>query len=142
MIEKIDKLLNKINIRGLKVIILLTLIVCFLSANMLIIRGLYDNMHNYFGMNIIIGINIWYFLTYNCYCRFKRYQNYSARIILDSIFNLIIYIYFSLAVLFKPSSTISHIFDISVFYSQIENIVILLGAGFSIIYFIYIYIRK
>lgn len=142
MVEKVDRILNKINIKGLKVITFLALIVCFLSANMLIIRGLYDNMHTYFDMNIIVGINVWYFLTYICYYRFQRDKIVSAKIILESIFNLIVFIYFSLPVLFKPSSAIAHFFDISVYYSQIENFVFLLGAGFSIIYFIYLYISR
>jgi hypothetical protein len=135
MIEKIDNLLNKINLKGLKVIHFLMVMVCLLSANMLLIRGLYDGLRSiHFGINVIIEINVWYIFAYFLYYEFKKHQDYSSRQILEQIFGFLAILNLSIPILLEPSPTIAAYFDISFLYSLVMNLVGIMSGIVGILY--------
>jgi hypothetical protein len=130
MIQKIDRLLNKANVKGLKVIITLSIIVCFLSANILLIRGLYDGMRTtYLGINIIIEINLWYLMAFNACYQLKRHHNFSSQAIIDHSLILMCLINISLPILFEPSSILLQFSNYSFIYNPMKDFIIILCGG-------------
>lgn len=134
MIEIIERLLNRINTRGLKIINFLIPIIYLILANMLIICAVYDMRNTYFGVNIIIYINICYFLAYAFLQRFlKKRKNITTREVLLDITLLIVALDQSIEVFFELSSIVSLPFDIHFIQQPLADFMLILMGGLCIL---------
>ena len=86
MLEIIERLLNRINTRGLKLIFILTNIGYWIFINTLFIRAFYDRNSTFLGVNILVCINMFYFLAFADHGYFlKNYKKPTPQIAINQI---------------------------------------------------------